>query len=231
MGQMYKVFFNERVVCINAQKNESLFNNALKNGFFESQIQSAIMGDLNSSSPRYLIDSLADFERFWALFIGDDRLKEVWLEGRTEGQVWNILTSFFHVVEAAGGLVFNSDKQMLFIERLGRWDLPKGKIDRGESAEDAAIREVEEETGVLVSPYVKKADTTFHVYASPYHNGEWVLKPTYWFEMQAIDWSHMQPQHSERISDVSWLSTQELKPVVDNTYASLKDTVNRFSEL
>lgn len=227
---MYKVFFNERVVYISVQKNETLFNNDMRNGFYESELTANSPINSLSPIPIFQIAKTADFKCFWADFIADNRLLKVKLEGKSGIQLNEILNSFFHIVKAAGGVVFNSKEQMLFIERLGKWDLPKGKIDKGENAEEAAIREVKEETGVLVSPNIKKAGTTFHIYASPYHNGEWVLKPTYWFEMQAIDSSGMTPQLSENISNVCWFNPSKFEVILSNTYASLKDIVLRYKK-
>ena len=52
-------------------------------------------------------------------------------------------------VEAAGGVVVR-DGEVLLVHRprYDDWTLPKGKLDRGESFEDAALREVREETGL-----------------------------------------------------------------------------------
>src|SRR5687768_2564827 len=52
----------------------------------------------------------------------------------------------FTPVLAAGGLVQNEKEELLMIYRKGKWDLPKGKLDKNEKLEDCALREVMEET-------------------------------------------------------------------------------------
>ena len=56
-------------------------------------------------------------------------------------------------VEAAGGVVLDSDGRVAVVHRprYDDWSLPKGKLDEGESFEEAALREVWEETGLRVS--------------------------------------------------------------------------------
>jgi len=53
-------------------------------------------------------------------------------------------------VQAAGGVVLADDGRVVLVHRprYDDWTLPKGKLDGGESFEDAALREVEEETGL-----------------------------------------------------------------------------------
>jgi 8-oxo-dGTP pyrophosphatase MutT (NUDIX family) len=230
MGQMYKVFFNEQVVFIEAKKNESLFNNDIgntttSNNYIARPCNKSVV--LNNT---FHIETLGDFSRFWSLFVADKGFSEAIITGKTEAHVFAVMKDFFHVVEAAGGLVFDDLGRILFIERMGRWDLPKGKIDKGETAVLAAMREVEEETGVVVSENLKEITTTFHVYSSPYHNSEWVLKPTYWFEMQMLDSSKIAPQISEDITKVCWFSPVELNEVLANTYSSLKDIICSYAK-
>jgi 8-oxo-dGTP diphosphatase len=53
------------------------------------------------------------------------------------------------LVRAAGGVVVRDDRVLLIHRpRYGDWTLPKGKLEDGEEWEDAALREVEEETGL-----------------------------------------------------------------------------------
>jgi len=68
----------------------------------------------------------------------------------------------FIVLKAAGGLVINEKKELLFILRRGLWDLPKGKNDGNEDSKECALREVKEETGFDIE--VKKL---LGVYSTP----------------------------------------------------------------
>lgn len=222
---MYKVFFNERVVFIKAQKNELLFNNEAENTVLSNNSITQSVDESSLLINTFYIETVRDFSSFWSLFISDESFDEAVLTGKTQDHVFSVMKDFFHVVEAAGGVVKDALDRILLIERLGKWDLPKGKIDKGETAEFAAIREVGEETGVLVARNLKEITTTFHVYSSPFHNGEWVLKPTYWFEMQMLDSSKMSPQTSENITAVRWFSSNELSEVLKNTYRSLIDVI------
>ena len=88
----------------------------------------------------------------------------------------------FTLVRAGGGLVENETKQVLFIFRRGKWDLPKGKLDPGESLEACALREVKEETGLSAVQIKEFLLTTYHVYDE---NGRYILKESSWYQMKA----------------------------------------------
>ena len=104
-------------------------------------------------------------------------------------------------VEAAGGLVYNEKKEILFIYRNDRWDLPKGHVDKGESYEAAAIREVEEETGAQNLEVRRFIEKTYHVFK---RNGKFKLKATYWFEMYTHFDGELVPQTKEGIEKAKW---------------------------
>ncbi len=124
----------------------------------------------------------------------------------------------FNVIEAAGGLVQNSDKEILFIFRHEKWDLPKGKVENKESIEIAAIREVQEECGlkdVVLDSFLEK---TYHIYTE---NTTEILKITYWFLMQS-DQKVLIPQQEEGISIVTWKDKKEVKIAIQNTFPNIK---------
>ena len=129
----------------------------------------------------------------------------------------------FQVIEAAGGMVQNAEGACLFIFRRGKWDLPKGKIDEGESVELAAVREVEEECGVKVSERGVLLQTTYHIY--PY-KGNLVLKPTYWFAMKVVGVPVLVPQLEEDITAAVWLKADELDQVKANTYPLILEVLS-----
>ena len=126
---------------------------------------------------------------------------------------------FFKVIEAAGGVVKNSKNKTLFIYRNDKWDLPKGKIETNETIEKAAIREVEEETGVKELKIIKALDTTYHIYK---YKKEYIFKISYWFEMSTSFTGQLLPQFEEGITKVNWFNQQEIKRLMENTYANIK---------
>ncbi len=136
-----------------------------------------------------------------------------------------VFSKNFTPIEAAGGIVQNSNKEILFIERLGKWDLPKGKIEKKETAEVAAIREVEEETGVTKLKLKKKIGETWHCYDA---FGKHFLKTTHWFYMTCPIEQHLKPQKEESITDIKWVKTKDIKEPIKNTYPSVKDILNKF---
>lgn len=130
----------------------------------------------------------------------------------------------FRIVKAAGGLVTNADK-FLMIHRLGKWDLPKGKLDKNEKSRDAAVREVFEECGVEVE-LSDKLCTTWHTYIQ---EGRRILKKTSWFNMVCIDDSKMEPQYIEDIDEVKWLTWNETQEALKNSYRSIKGVIEEYS--
>ncbi|MEM6726644.1 MAG: NUDIX hydrolase [Bacteroidota bacterium] len=131
----------------------------------------------------------------------------------------------YKLVPAAGGLVFNQNKEALFILRRGYWDLPKGKLDPGETIEEAAVREVSEETGIQ---QIERGDLlliTHHTYKN--RKDRRCLKPTYWYLMHTTD-SQLIPQTEEDIERAEWMAIDDfLQNCSDATFASILDVVNR----
>lgn len=143
--------------------------------------------------------------------------------------LWHTFKNKLVEIPAAGGLVINSSRALLFIRRLGVWDLPKGKIEKKETPEDAAIREVEEECGVSGLKIIRPLDSTFHIYRSPYLKspGNLVLKETKWFLMSCDDNQNLVPQADEHIEEVRWFTPNELDEVRANTYSSIRDFLDK----
>ena len=131
----------------------------------------------------------------------------------------------FQVIEAAGGIVQNDKKEMLFINRLGKWDLPKGKIEAGEKEEACALREVTEETGVKNLELKKKIGETYHVYDE---FGKHFLKISHWFYMTCSSKQIFIPQKEEDITEIKWVRTLDIKEPIKNTYPSIKNILGIF---
>ncbi|MBG8555570.1 NUDIX hydrolase [Hymenobacter guriensis] len=129
----------------------------------------------------------------------------------------------FRIAKAAGGLVVK-DGLILMIYRLGKWDLPKGKLKKDEDPAEGALREVEEETNVQLA-LGDKLPSTWHSYA---YNGNKILKKTNWYIMQCLDDSLMKPQAEEYIEEVRWMTPQEALAVLPDTYASIALVVRHY---
>lgn len=127
---------------------------------------------------------------------------------------------------AAGGLVFNSDNKLLLIFRRGFWDLPKGKLDDGESIEACAVREVEEEVGlknILLQNFI---ETTSHTYFDKWI-GEEVVKKTYWYKMQVPN-QDLVLQTEEDIEKAVWINENEWKQYKENCYQNIQYIVEKL---
>ncbi|MEO7306329.1 MAG: NUDIX domain-containing protein [Ferruginibacter sp.] len=149
------------------------------------------------------------------------------------GVIWNtdldklkeIFFKNFIIIEAAGGIVQNDKKEILFIRRLGKWDLPKGKIETGEKEEVSAVREVTEETGVKDLHLKKKVGETYHVYNE---FGKHFLKISHWYHMICSSEQQLIPQTEEDITEIKWVKTMDIKEPLKNTYPSIKNILSTF---
>ncbi|MDO5655475.1 MAG: NUDIX domain-containing protein [Flavobacteriaceae bacterium] len=189
--QMYKVFVNNRPLRIGRFPEKNMKNLAFQNS--------------------------ADFEV--AIHLLSSHTPEVNIYAEKPEKVWSEFQAYFTQIFAAGGLVFNQKKESLWIYRLEKWDLPKGKMEAGETPEQTAIREVEEECGIMGLEIIQALPTTYHLY---FHN-TYILKVTYWFEMIYNGSEILHPQHEEGISEVRWMSENDYPIILQQTYANIVD--------
>ncbi len=129
----------------------------------------------------------------------------------------------FKVIEAAGGVVVK-DQRLLMIFRLGKWDLPKGKLEGKEKPRAGGIREVEEECNVRVVSGPKICHT-WHTYT---RNKRKILKKTHWYAMNCTDDSDMRGQLDEGITEVRWMSYPEAQQALYNSYVSIRYVLRRY---
>ena len=131
----------------------------------------------------------------------------------------------FTFIQAAGGLVKNEADEALLIFRRGKWDLPKGKRDKGESLEACAVREVEEETGLKKIKLLKHILTTYHTY----HEGtRFILKESHWYAMMVKSGQQLIPQTEEDIHEIRWVKQKDLDPYLQNTFPSIVDVLKTW---
>ena len=151
--------------------------------------------------------------------IFQNKIQKAYLYHPDEKEIMKTLKTKIPVQKAGGGLVYNAKKEVLFIFRNGKWDLPKGGIEKGEAIEDTAMREVEEETGVGNLIVTEKLQKTYHIFK---RNGRFKLKITHWFEMRTSYNGTLIPQGDEGIEKAVWLNPDEVKDALKSSYENIK---------
>ncbi len=160
-------------------------------------------------------------------------LHEIKKEEFHAGILWNkdlekLKKSFFKhfaIIEAAGGIVQNENKELLFIFRKGKWDLPKGKLEKDEEMAACAEREITEETGVKNLKLKKPVGITYHTYDE---FGKHYLKMSHWFYFTCKAEQELHAQVEEDITEVKWFSTKDIRTPVANTYSTIKSILGKF---
>jgi len=199
---MYKVYFEDRTIFLTTQFDKCYRN---YNGLFIKY--------LNEIQLAYVME----------LFKSIKEIKNVFIIHYDLEKIFNEFKSFFQVVEAAGGLVYNEKGQVLVIKRRGKWDLPKGKKENGEEPNKCAVREVEEECSVNNLMVRDLLHVSYHSY---YMEGSMMLKKTYWYKMHHEGESNPLPQTEEDITEVKWVDPANLSKITENTYGTIVDVLN-----
>ena len=149
----------------------------------------------------------------------NNKVEKAFLYHPDEKLALKMLKDKIPAAKAGGGMVYNKKGEVLFILRNGKWDLPKGGIEKGEEIEDTAMREVEEETGVGKLRVTDKLQKTYHVFK---RNGVYKLKVTHWFEMESTYTGPLVGQAEEGIEKVAWLNPAQIKEALKNSYENIK---------
>lgn len=130
----------------------------------------------------------------------------------------------FTVIQAGGGFVQNEKEEVLLIFRRGKWDLPKGKTDKGETVEKSALREVKEETGLKNIKIISPLNSSYYTYHEGTH---YILKVVNWFHMKATGEQQLIPQQEEDIEKILWIKPTEVEQYLKNSFPSISDVVNQ----
>lgn len=134
------------------------------------------------------------------------------------------LYELFTPIDAGGGVVLNENNEVLMIYRRGKWDLPKGKCDEGETIDACALREVSEETGLHKLKLGEKICDTYHVYSQNKQN---LLKRTAWYKMKGTVKEEPVPQAEENIQEVRWVNDEDLPLVVYKSYEAIREVMQK----
>lgn len=219
-----KIFINDIPVYILSEKKIN-----------HKRIYGLIVREFETLVPEVLVDDVlimnASFDQIDNLLklMTDKKLKKVhsiFISSRDKTKLTDYLKSKFKVVMAAGGVV-EREGELLLIYRKKKWDLPKGKLDPGESIEECAMREVEEETGVKVT-LGKEITGVWHTYIS---NKKYILKKTYWYAMECRDESKMKPQKEEGIKKAEWMTLEDVRKSLHDSYRSIRYVMQEYIKM
>lgn len=201
MQQMYTIFINDLTLHIT------------KNAPAQGMVRE-VTGDLGIW-----------LDKYWGEIAGGTKSGRKYIVTDDVEDLWMRIQDRYEHIEAAGGMVQNTCGEVLFIYRLGKWDLPKGKLEVGEDVRECALREVEEECGVSGHHIVEDLPVTYHTYVQ---NGQPILKKTYWYLMKIEGRPELTPQTEEDIQATEWLKEKEWKKVDKNTYPSIKSLLETY---
>jgi len=202
---MYKVFYDNRSICF-INDFETWF--AKESGLFYQFISIEHL--------QIIIKTFTKIKEIPKLFIISEDIEATFAAYQT----------LYTLIEAGGGVVETPTEKILAIKRHGKWDLPKGKLEIGETAEEGALREVAEECGLENLHLEGFLMHTYHTYTlkeTP------VLKKTHWYKMQHSGQGAPTPQTEEGITEVSWFGKDQLDIIMSNTYASIIDVISTLN--
>ncbi|MCB9194324.1 MAG: NUDIX domain-containing protein [Flavobacteriales bacterium] len=171
------------------------------------------------------IDHPEEVDRAVERIMTDTGINSAWIHGSDPEGIWQRIAEHFEPVTAAGGAISDERGRLLVIHRKGKWDLPKGKVDPGETLEEAAIREVREECGLRSLWAQGHLCDTWHTY---HHKGRHLMKRTVWFLMGASAKEKLVPQVEEDIDVVKWLDPGDIWQFRANTYPTLRAVIDAW---
>ena len=165
-------------------------------------------------------------KKFIVQILKSKKVKTLYLFHPKEDKLWYYFLNMFKLIEAAGGLVRNlKTDHFLFIFRNKKWDLPKGRINKNEHVKDAAIREVEEETGVENLSITKPINTTYHIFK---RNGKYRLKKTFWYLMETHYDGELTPEIKEGIEKAIWIDKKLIVSLRSEMYQNINLVISNY---
>jgi hypothetical protein len=203
MAQKYKVYFANRPLVFTEMEELPVDSFAHESFVSQGKMDTALIENAISRGARSIHVRCADLAESWSAFCDQ-----------------------FTLIQAAGGVVRNAKEEVLFIYRLDKWDLPKGKVEKQEAIDAAALREVEEECSIGDLLLKQHLITTYHTYIQ---DGTPILKSTDWFLMFYNGTEIPKPQLIEGITKVEWMHPQQWEVVQRNTFPSVLDVLQAYT--
>lgn len=200
---MYKVFIYNKVLIINSNLDG--------------------VRSLGSISSVY--DSSKNFGLWFDKFVKSPEKQAVIFAFNPESVLEFLKKDKAKCIKAAGGIIKNDLNEVLLIKRRGKWDMPKGKMDPGESHYQTALREVEEECGIRCEIQDGPVYITYHTYQE---KGKSILKETFWYPMLCSDATNMTPETEEDITEIGFYSNAEIESRLENSFGNILKLWSQF---
>ena len=198
---MYKVFFNQKLILLTTD-----------------------IISPREDSPFFYVKFTN--KKFVVQMIKSKKVKMLYLYHSKEDKLWYYFLNMFKLIEAAGGFVRNlKTNHFLFIFRNKKWDLPKGRINKNEEVQKAAIREVEEETGVESLSITKPLNTTYHIFK---RNRKYRLKKTFWYLMETDYNGELTPEIKEGIEKAIWIDKKLIVSLKSQMYQNINLIISTY---
>jgi len=194
---IYKIYFNNRLISLT---------------------ELGTIVNQNSVKEFVICKNTKSFDNAYSEFINNSEIESLNILCPSPSAIFSHFKKKFKIIRAAGGAVLNPKKELLIIKRSGYWDLPKGKIEKGETNKDAAIREVQEECGIDKLCIISKICKTYHTY---HFKDKDILKITHWYKMSYLGNKIASPQTEEDITEVKWIANDGITEIIENTYKNL----------
>ena len=198
---MYKVFFNQKLILLTTD-----------------------IISPREDSPFFYVKFTN--KKFVVQMLKSKKVKMLYLYHSKEDKLWYYFLNMFKLIEAAGGFVRNlKTNHFLFIFRNKKWDLPKGRINKNEEVQKAAIREVEEETGVESLSITKPLNTTYHIFK---RNRKYRLKKTFWYLMETDYNGELTPEIKEGIEKAIWIDKKLIVSLKSQMYQNINLIISTY---
>ena len=194
MDKIYKIFYNEKLIILTNRLTSKLLKNKI-----------------------FLLEDISIKE--FISKIEHKKLKKVVIF-YPENDIFEKFLEKIERIQAGGGVVQNKVGDILFIKRKGKWDLPKGNLEKGENISECALREVEEETGVSQLSLKGFRSITYHIFS---RDNKFFLKETHWFDMFSTFGDNFIPQKEEDIEKVTWKSDKKLIKTLKKSFLNIKE--------
>jgi 8-oxo-dGTP pyrophosphatase MutT (NUDIX family) len=202
MNFMQKVYYNDKplVLCTD------------KDSYLQHHPEAAAYDTCSGATHEIFLAAMDKLEK--------TETSGVIIDSSSGAELLTQLHGLYRIIDAGGGVTYNEEGAILMIFRRGKWDLPKGKLDEGETIEACAVREVSEETGLENIILNEKIGNTYHVYSQ---GNEQLLKRTAWYKMKGSSAQKLTPQKAENILEVRWVKENELAPLAAKSYEAIRE--------